>query len=98
MQAICVLAPEIAASETIDRELMADLWALIWFPRMWAFPPGGMLRRNDLIDGRELSQLDDWLNRISEAVSYALEGHPECVADAMIDYGHTLPDFLTGRG
>src|SRR5207249_442030 len=92
--AIRVLAPEIAASSSVDRELMADLWSLIWFPRMWAFPPHGMLRTNDLIDGRALSVLDDWLNRISEAVSYALEGSPECVNDAMIEYGQPLPDFL----
>jgi hypothetical protein len=65
---------------------------------MWAFPPDGMLHRNDLIDGRELSRLDDWLNRISEAVSYALEGSPESVPDAMNGYRQTLPVFfLTGR-
>lgn len=97
MEAIRMLGPEIAASGAVDRQLMADLWSLVYFPRMWAFPPHGMLRRNDLIDGRELSRLDDWLNRISEAVSYALEGSPDCVADAMIEYGQALPDFLTGR-
>ena len=98
MEAVRALAPEIAPSGSVDRQLMADLWSLVWFPRMWAFPPHGMLRRKDLIDGRELSRLDDWLNRISEAVSYALEGSPERVADAMLEYGKTLPDFLTGRG
>jgi hypothetical protein len=55
MEAIRVLAPEIASSKAIDRLLIADLWSLVWFPRMWAFPPHGMLRRNDLICGRELS-------------------------------------------
>jgi hypothetical protein len=98
MTAIRVLAPDIAGSASVGRELMADLWSLIWFPRMWAFPPHGMLRRNDLIDGRTLSVLDDWLNRISEAVSYSLEGSPECVSDAMIEFGQPLLDFLTGRG
>ena len=53
MEAIRVLAPEIAASASVDRELMADLWAIIWYPRAWAFPPGEMLRRNGLIDGRD---------------------------------------------
>ena len=98
MAAIRVLAPKIAESEFVDRELIADLWSLIWFPRMWAFPPDGMLRRNDLIDGQALSVLDDWLNRIAEAVSYALEGSPESVNEAMIEYGQPLPDFLKGRG
>src|SRR2546430_440472 len=86
MEAVCGLAPGVAASGSVDGQLMADLWSLVWFPRMWAFPPHGMLRRNDLIDGRELSRLDDWLNRISEAVSYALEGSPASVTDAMIAY------------
>jgi hypothetical protein len=98
MEAIRALAPEMAASTFVDRELMADLWSLIWLPRMWAFPPHGVLRGKGLIDGQTLSVLDDWLNRISEAVSYALEGSPECVSDAMIEYGQPLPDFLTGRG
>jgi hypothetical protein len=31
-------------------------------------------------------------------MSYALEGSPDSVTDAMIEYGQTLPDFLTGRG
>jgi len=98
MEAVRVLAPEIGSSSSVDRELMADLWTIIWFPRAWAFPPGGMLRRNGLIDGRELSLLDDWLHRISEAVSHALEGVPEGVSDATTEYGwHPLPDFLTGN-
>ena len=61
MEAICELAPDIAKSALIDRELMGCLWSLVWYPRMWAFSPGGMLRRNNLIDGHVLSRLDDWL-------------------------------------
>ena len=99
MEAIYALAPAISASGAVDRQLMADLWAIVWLPRTWAFPPHGMLRRNGLIDGRELSRLDDWLDRISEAVDNVLEGVPESVRDAMADYGReTLPDFLTGQG
>jgi hypothetical protein len=97
MAAISVVAPRLASENTVSRELMAALWNITWLPRAWAFSPGGMLRRNRLIGGRELSRLDDWLCRIGEAVGYALEGAVENVGEVMNDYrsGDSYADYLS---
>lgn len=91
MEAIAAVAPLLGSEASVSRELIAALWNIVWLPRMWALSPDGMLRRNGLIGGREMSQLDDWLNRISEAVGYALEGAVEDVSDAMIGYSSVDP-------
>jgi hypothetical protein len=61
MECIRALAPEIASSPTVDRELMAALWGLIFLPRVWAFNPNqleGLIRnRHGKLDGNQLS---DW--------------------------------------
>ena len=36
MEAIKALAPNIAKSKRIDREVCSDLWHIVWFPREWA--------------------------------------------------------------
>src|SRR5262245_15738134 len=76
MECIRVLAPEIAASPTVDRELMAALWGLIFLPRMWAFNPKQLeewIRKgHSKFDGKQLSRLADQLDRIAEAVDDAL--------------------------
>jgi len=98
MECIRVLAPEIAASPTVDRELMAALWGLIFLPRVWAFNPQqleGLIRnRHRKLDGNQLSRLADQLDRIAEAVDYALNGVPESVGDAMVEYGEPLPNYI----
>ena len=98
MECLRVLAPEIAASPTVDRELMAALWGLTFLPRMWAFNPrqvDGLIRdRRTRLDGYQLSRLADQLDRISEAVDSALNGVPESIGDAMVGYGERLPNFI----
>ena len=78
MECIQVLAEEIASSPTVDRELMAALWGLMYYPRWWAFNPmqleGYIRAKSHTLDGKALSQLADQLDRIGEAVLYALEG------------------------
>ena len=98
MECIRVLAAEIAASPTVDRELMAALWGLIFLPRVWAFNPNGLegwIRKgHSKFDGNQLSRLADQLDRIAEAVDYALNGVPESVEDAMNGYGDPLPNYI----
>jgi len=97
MECIRVLAPEIAASPTVDRELMAALWGLIYLPRVWAFNPRQLEGRerggHPCQSGDQLSRLADQLDRIAEAVDYALNGVPESVGDAMVEYGEPLPNY-----
>lgn len=98
MECIRVLAPAIASSPTVDRELMAALWSLIYLPRMWAFNPqqlDALTRDRRLkLDGDKLSRLADQLDRIAEAVDYALNGMPESVEDAMVEYSEPLPNYI----
>jgi hypothetical protein len=99
MECIRVLAPEIDASPTVDRELMAALWGLIFLPRVWAFNPNQLeawvREGHSKFEGDQLSRLADQLDRIAEAVDYALNGVPESVADAMNGYGDPLPNYIT---
>lgn len=97
MECIRVLAPEIAGSATVDRQLMAALWGLIFLPRMWAFNPRSLERltcNGTRLNGERLSRLADQLDRIAEAVDYALNGIPDSVRDAMIEYGEPLPSYF----
>jgi hypothetical protein len=98
MECIRVLAPAIAAAPAVDRELMAALWGLIFLPRVWAFNPNQLAelihKGHRKLDGDRLSRLADQLDRIAEAVDYALNGAPESVGDAMNGYGEPLPNYF----
>ena len=102
MECIKVLAQEIASGAVVDRELMAALWALVYLPRAWAFNPDSLdhaIRNGHRrFDGDRLSRLADQLDRIAEAVDYPLNGTPESVGDAMIDYGERLPNYISVVG
>jgi hypothetical protein len=67
-------------------------------PRVWAFNPrqlDGLIRdRHPRLDGDQLSRLADELDRIAEAVDDALNGVPESVGDAMVEYGERLPSNI----
>lgn len=102
MECIRTLAHEIASSRTVDRELMAALWGLIYLPRAWAFHPQAL---ENLVrchgrrrDGQKLSRLADRLDRIAEAVDFALYAMPESVKDAMTGYGDPVPDYVEAVG
>jgi hypothetical protein len=98
MECIKAVAHEIAAAPTVDRELLAALLALLYYPRMWAFHPmqleGYARDRTHKLDGDALSRLADQLDRIAEAVLYALEGMPDSVGDALNLYGGKLPNYF----
>jgi len=82
-------------SENIDKEAMAMLFDVCTVPRLWAFDPEGMLRRNKLIRDEELSVLNDWLIRLSEGVSYLLNDAKVDMNDVMIGYGETRRPYLS---
>jgi hypothetical protein len=102
MECIKALAYEIASSPVVDRELMAALWGLIYLPRVWAFNPVSLenviRHRGRRYNGDKLSRLADQLDRIAEAVDYALNGVPESVGEAMIEYGKPLPNYIAAVG
>lgn len=65
------------------------LFEICTIPRLWAFDPEGMLRRNTLIDESALTRLNDWLIRLAEGVSYILNDQGTNVRDIMVGYGNS---------
>ena len=65
------------SDEYAPRELMSALWAISHLGRSWALDPGGMLRRNRLINDADQARLADFLQRFDYAVMMLLEGSPE---------------------
>lgn len=72
--AIGILAPHYQSSANVSREVIGALWDICWLGRCWAIHPKGMLQSNRLISKADTDILEDWIDRISEAVAYLLGG------------------------
>lgn len=77
MACLRVLADDLGDGETLDRDVVADLWGIVHLGRAWALAPGGMLRRNGLITEDDQERLESWLETISYAVFVLLDGAGE---------------------
>src|SRR3954463_3134549 len=79
MEALQAVAPELR-KRSVDRELMADLWELVFLPWLWALAPGGMLQRTHRVSDEDQRVLAKWLEEIGLTVSLVLgatdEGPP----------------------
>jgi hypothetical protein len=73
MDALRAMAPALQRS-TIDRELVADLWELIFLAWLWALAPGCKLRRNNSITAEDQEVLSSWVEEIGLTVSLMLSG------------------------
>ena len=73
MAALRILAPSLQ-QPTVDREVVRALWSICYLGRSWGVCPGGMLQRNSLIQPEDVNRLDAWLDRISYATFFLLEG------------------------
>ncbi|HEY3595612.1 MAG TPA: hypothetical protein VGL13_17110 [Polyangiaceae bacterium] len=73
MEALRALAPSLQRS-SVDRELMADLWELVFLAWLWALAPTSKLRRNSLITAQDQEVLSSWLEEIGLTVSLMLGG------------------------
>jgi hypothetical protein len=71
MDALSALAPDLRRGK-VERELVADLWDLIFLPWLWALAPGGMLQRSHQISAEEQAKLAKWLEEIGLTVSLML--------------------------
>jgi hypothetical protein len=71
MSAIETLGPELRRS-AVDRELMADLWELMFLPWLWALAPDGMLQRGHKVSSEDQVTLAKWLEEIGLRVSLML--------------------------
>jgi len=71
MSALQALAPELRRGK-VERELMADLWELLFLPWLWALTPESMLQRNHQITAEDQVKLAKWLEEIGLTVSLML--------------------------
>ena len=74
MQCLETLKPDIKDKETINAEIIQELWTICHYAKAWGADPQGMLRRNNLISEPDLEQLEEWINEVSYTVSCWLEG------------------------
>lgn len=86
MACLRVLAVDLGDRETLDRDVVADLWAIVHLGRAWALAPGGMLRRNRLITEDDRERMEAWLDTVSYAVLTLLDGAGE--EEAFGGYDH----------
>lgn len=84
MRCLRVLAPTLAQSPMVDRELLAALWSICHLGRAWALEPDGMLQRNQLLSDQQRATLSLWLGQLSYAVFALLDGSGE--DEAFFDY------------
>lgn len=73
MNCLRACAPMVGADQ-LPRDLVCALWAISRLGRSWALDPGGMLRRNDLIEPADQKRLWDFLEAFDYAVVLLLEG------------------------
>lgn len=74
MECLNVLKEDIKQSETLNKELILNLWTICHYSKAWGIDPQGMLRSNNLISDEELKELTNWIYIISYRISFWLEG------------------------
>jgi hypothetical protein len=88
MESLRALAPQLTGV-SIDREIVAALWAMCHLARAWGVEPEGMLRRNKLISAEDVDRLATWVETISYATMCLLDGAGEGVAFEEYNRGRT---------
>jgi hypothetical protein len=87
------LSPQVAQSgrtkvsqSTCDKELIAAIWGICHFGRVWGVATDGMLRRNGLISDLDVMRLEAWIEQISYTTFCLLDG---CDIEDAFDGYHT---------
>ena len=73
MACIKTLGPDLTCGESVDRQIISNLWGICHLARAWAIYPDGMLQRNKLINDADVKTMYEWLDCISYAVMMFLE-------------------------
>jgi hypothetical protein len=63
--------------DTIDRQIISNLWGICHLSRAWGLEEEGMLRRNGLLSDAQRDLLSNWTDCISYTVMNLLEGLPD---------------------
>jgi len=73
MHALAAVGPALQNPE-VERELMADLWEIVFLPWLWALSPAGMVQRQNLMTADDQATLASWIEEIGLTVSLMLGG------------------------
>ncbi len=73
MAALKALGPSLGGSR-VDRDLVADLWELVFLAWLWALAPTSKLRRTAAISDKDQETLAGWLEEIGLTISLMLGG------------------------
>jgi hypothetical protein len=73
MGALKSLGPSLGGSR-VDRDLIADLWELVFLAWLWALAPTSKVRRNGQITDKDQEILAGWLEEIGLTISLMLGG------------------------
>ena len=68
------LAPILQQGERLPREPLSDFLAVIGYGQYWALSPEGMLRRNGLMEEKDVHTLTAWLAGFSLAFQMIIAG------------------------
>ena len=60
--------------DKIDRQIISSFWGICHFAKAWGLDEKGMLRRNNLLNEKQIKQLSVWIECISYAVMGLLDG------------------------
>ena len=87
MESLRALGPSLVGPE-VDRRVVSSLWGICHLARAWGVHPEGMLRRNGLISHEDVHRLEGWIETISNATMWTLEGDLD---EAFRDYDSATP-------
>lgn len=74
IECLSILKDEIKTGDSLDKELVLDLWTICHYSKAWGTNPEGLIRSNNLITAGDLQELGHWINQISYKISFWLEG------------------------
>jgi hypothetical protein len=74
LESVRAIQSELEDGDTVDKRIVGALWLICFRARSWGLDPGGMLRRNDLINEEDQRRLEAWLDDLSEDIESLLWG------------------------
>lgn len=74
--------------EQLDKGILISFWAICHSSRLWGIEKDGMLQRNGLISPDQVTELNGWIEQISETVFFLLEGQDDDIAFGNYHFGN----------
>jgi hypothetical protein len=76
MEALFTVGDRIHEAVQVERDLIATIWSLCFYPRIWGLRSSGMLQRNKLISSYDTIRLESWVDAVEQTALALLDGQP----------------------